>query len=274
MARLRSRAVVRCGPLGSGTRNQRSNTRKNNSGTPIATGRCDGQPVLAVAAHEVARSAAPRRRRCRAAQIADHVHQPSAPAPHHQRAAARARRRLGSSRASASSLAQRDPAAGRQQQHSRCRTGSSRSAGRRRPSRCRRAGCRRSTRPATSHQQQGDGQLGPAGADGRRGAIGGSLMYALGWAHGRRGRGSGEGAPRAAAAPMAGSVARRKPASFISTRCDLFVLAEPVDEARAGQRGRVEGALVHELLPLGQRAHLLEQVDVERRPARASRRAA
>jgi hypothetical protein len=43
----------------------------------------------------------------------------------------------------------------------------------------------------------------------------------------------------------------------------LLVLAQPVDVGLARQRGVVEGALLHELLPVGRGAHLLEQVDVE-----------
>ena len=38
--------IASMGPFGSGTRNQRSNTRKKNSGTPIATPAHSGQPNL------------------------------------------------------------------------------------------------------------------------------------------------------------------------------------------------------------------------------------
>ena len=63
--RFRSRAICSSGPLGRGTRNQRSNTMKKTSGTTMRDGDGHGPAETAVAAHEVADQEAPMRRRCR-----------------------------------------------------------------------------------------------------------------------------------------------------------------------------------------------------------------
>jgi hypothetical protein len=68
--------------------------------------------------------------------------------------------------------------------------------------------------------------------------------------------------PRAGSAAGPGRVLGDE-AGFLHERAvHLLVLAQPVEELLAGQRGLAEGALVHELLPLGRGTHLREEIEV------------
>ena len=165
----------------------------------------------------------------------------------HAARAARGRRRRGVSRFFDEQRLVEDARRWRCTGSGRCRTGSSPSPGRRSSSR------RRARAPATTTTAPSDEQH--RRDDGVDGAVPGAATPLR-----RRAR---CGAPTRRGACAAHYLAR-KPASFISCLCVALGLLEPVAELGAGHRGRVEGALLHEVLPVRRLAHLLEQVDVER----------